>query len=412
MFFLIEDQDVINEITKKFGSPFYLFDKIAFVRNYKIFEGCMRHEYDKYNVSYSYKTNYTPYICKLVQEMGGYAEVVSDMEYYFAKKIGYKDNKIVYNGPFKGELGDSMLLNGGMLNIDNLEELRKIVTLAYKNQDKQLRIGIRVNINIGQSFVSRFGIDSEGEDLETAIQMVNEVDNLYIQGIHCHVGQSRTTQSWENRANKVLEIVDKYFNGELLKYIDLGSGMYGEMDKELSLQFGTDLPQYKDYAKAIGKIFREYYKDWDYEDKPILITEPGTTLTNHYIDFVATVISIKHIKGKVFVVLDCSKHNLGEISTLKQLPIKVIHNGKSTEILSDAKLVGYTCLEHDVMYKGFNGELAVGDYIVFGNIGGYSNVDKPPFILPNCSMISIEGERVEVIKRKETFDDILQTYVV
>ena len=34
-----------------------------------------------------YKTNYTPHLCKIVNE-GKYAEIASEMEYAAAKKIG------------------------------------------------------------------------------------------------------------------------------------------------------------------------------------------------------------------------------------------------------------------------------------------------------------------------------------
>lgn len=409
---MIDNKNLINRLTKEYGSPLYLFNKTEFVDNYKYFVDCMTKEYDKYQLSYSYKTNYTPYICKLVKDMGGYAEVVSDMEYYFAKKIGYEDNQIVYNGPYKGELSHKMLLNGGLLNVDNLNELDNIIVLANTNPNKTLKIGLRININIGQSFISRFGIDADSSDLQTAINKINEVNNLVIQGVHCHIGQSRTVASWKNRANRVIEIIDSYFKDIKLKYVDLGSGMFGVMDDFLGNQFSKDRPGYSDYAKAIGETFTEYYKDYSLEDKPMLLTEPGTTIVNHYIDFVGSVFAIKKIKGQDFVVLDSSKHNLGEICTLKTLPISAINNSENGKELNNANIVGYTCLEHDVMYKGFNGKLAVGDNIVFGNVGGYSNVDKPPFILPNCPMLAIEGDKVEVIKRKETYDDILSTYVL
>ena len=69
--------------------------------------------------------------------------------------------------------------------------------------------------------------------------------------------------------------------------------------------------------------------------------------------------------------------------------------------------MGYTCLEHDVVYRGFTGEVAVRDIIVFGNVGGYTLVSKPPFIRPQCQMVT---ERGTVIKRKETFEEVFQTY--
>ena len=64
------------------------------------------------------------------------------------------------------------------------------------------------------------------------------------------------------------------------------------------------------------------------------------------------------------------------------------------------------------MYRGLNGNIGVGDYVLFGNVGGYSNVDKPPFILPNCAMVSVKEGETRLIKRKETYEDILATYVI
>lgn len=407
---MISDKKKIDRAIKSYGSPLYVFNKQDFERNYTHFVSAMRTAYDKYELSYSYKTNYAPYVCKLVKSLGGYAEVVSDMEYYIAKKVGYDDSMIIYNGPIKGELGNKMLLNGGLLNVDNLDELSRIIELAKQNKEKSIKIGIRLNVNIGQSFVSRFGIDVSSEDIVKAIRMVDETDNLDIQGLHIHVGQSRTVEAWTNRIREALKIVESFFSNTKLKYIDLGSGMFGEMDEELAIQFGEDLPKYEDYANAIGKVMNEYYGNYPFDDKPILFTEPGTTIINHYIDFVASVSSIKHIKGKDFIVLDCSKHNLGEISYLKKLPINVLHNNEVQQEIHDGEFVGYTCLEHDKMYVGYNGTLGLGDYIVFGNVGGYSNVDKPPFILPNCAMISAKGDTLELIKNKESFDYILETY--
>ena len=39
--------------------------------------------------------------------------------------------------------------------------------------------------------------------------------------------------------------------------------------------------------------------------------------------------------------------------------------------------------------------VAVGDYVAFGNVGGYSIVDKPPFIQPNCQW-SLSGQKQNV----------------
>ena len=102
---------------------------------------------------------------------------------------------------------------------------------------------------------------------------------------------------------------------------------------------------------------------------------------------------------------------MGDICHLKNLPITVYHNDNEKKIIKDATFVGYTCLEHDHIYEGFSGELSVGDIIQFRNIGSYSNVFKPPFILPNCAMIELKVDgSTELLKRKESLDDIFQTY--
>lgn len=90
-------------------------------------------------------------------------------------------------------------------------------------------------------------------------------------------------------------------------------------------------------------------------------------------------------------------------------PMEVVHMGEGKEY-KGIDLVGFTCIEGDVLYKNYTGELAVGDAIVISNCGSYSLVMKPPFILPNFPVLDICGDEVEVVKRTETFDDIFHTF--
>ena len=85
------DIKVFQKIAEDYGTPVYVFDRKAFEENYRSFVGIFQKRYPNYRLSYSYKTNYVPYVCKCVKDMGGYAEVVSDMEYNLAKKLGYRE---------------------------------------------------------------------------------------------------------------------------------------------------------------------------------------------------------------------------------------------------------------------------------------------------------------------------------
>lgn len=82
---LLTDSE-LKDIVLRYGSPLYLFYENEFRANFAHLCEAFRAVYKNYIPAYSYKTNYTPYVCGIVKEMGGYAEVVSDMELYLAKK--------------------------------------------------------------------------------------------------------------------------------------------------------------------------------------------------------------------------------------------------------------------------------------------------------------------------------------
>ncbi len=400
----------LNNIMMNFQkTPYYQFDADAFVANYRELESAFRAIYPKYQIGYSFKTNYTPAVCELVKQLGAYAEVVSDMEYTLAKKIGYTDNKIIYNGPIKGECLAQCILNGGLLNVDNFAELDRVVDLAKIHPDKLLNIGLRVNFDIGNGLHSRFGIDTTNGDLERALAIVSEIPNLYVQGLHFHISRARGVDAWERRIRKILDISEKHFNNDL-KYIDIGSGMYGHLDAALQEQFGAT-PSYEDYAKAVATVMANHYSHLPDDEKPMLITEPGTTVVSKYFHLFSTIVDIKQIRDKEFALLDCSFHNVGEICGLKKIPLEIISCGsKKAAYHKNIDFVGYTCLEQDVIYHGYDGPLNIGDIVEFYNVGGYSIVEKPPFIHPDIPVYMTYKSDFKCIKREQTFEDIFAPF--
>lgn len=391
--------------SKELKTPYYMFYADEFIKNYKDLENSMKAIYENYQIAYSFKTNYTPAVCSLVKSLGGYAEVVSDMEYSLALKIGYAPQKIVYNGPGKGSMLEHCLLNGGLLNIDNFRELEQVCSIAENNPDKKLEIGIRVNFDIGNGLHSRFGLDSENGDFQNALSILDKIPNLQVRGLHFHISRARGLDSWKNRIIGMLKLVEKH-NLYNLQYIDLGSGMYGKLDPELQEQFG-DTPSFDDYANVVALEMQKFYSDK--LTKPMLITEPGTTIVSKYFHVFMKVLDIKEIRGKNFALLDGSFHNVGEICGLKKVPMKVI-NVNNDKNYQDVDFVGYTCLEQDVIYSGYNGNLGIGDIVEIYNVGGYSIVDKPPFIHPDIPIYMLLNDNVSCIKREQTLEDIFAPY--
>lgn len=70
-------------------------------------------------------------------------------------------------------------------------------------------------------------------------------------------------------------------------------------------------------------------------------------------------------------------------------------------------------MENDCLYNEYKGKLSADDYVVFDNVGAYTIVLKPPFILPSPAIIAYDQKSgvVEVIKRRENFSDIFSNFI-
>lgn len=399
---MVINSTVIEGLRKEYGEAFYLLDSDQFRTNFLELKEAFSSIYPKFNIAYSYKTNYTPKFCKIVNELGGYAEVVSEMEMELALRCGVEHSRIIWNGPIKDkERMSEFLLAGGTVNIDSVSEAEYIKELAGTT-DKVLSVGIRCNYDVADGVVSRFGFDVDGEDFKKVLKIVTTTPNLHFINFQCHFAK-RQIEYWPARAKGMVELLDRV--GVVPERVDIGGGLFGKMADSLKAQFTSEIPGYKEYAEAAATVFTDYFKGKD--NAPELIIEPGSAVVGDCMKFVGTVKTIKNVRGKYFASVLGSQKNIS--MTGLNPPMEVVHMSDG-EMYENLDMVGFTCIEGDVLYKNYTGKLAVGDAIVISNCGSYSLVMKPPFILPNFPVLDICGNEVEVIKRAETFDDIFHTF--
>lgn len=409
---------LLSQISEAHGQAFYLLDAERFESNFRELTTAFQAYYPNTTIAYSYKTNYIPRFCQLVDKLGGFAEVVSNMEVEVAERAGIASNKVYFNGPFKElEHIGRVLTNGGVVNADSLDELKLILQVARENLDKTLRIGLRLNFDVDDGVLSRFGFDVGGAAFRTAREWIASMPNLRLIGLHCHFA-TRTLACWANRTRGMIEIIDRYMEdaADPLEFVSLGGGLYGQMPDDLKAQFPVPIPDFSDYAAVAAKPFAEFFaKRRGSTNLPMLIVEPGTALVADAMKFVARVASVKDVRGKVIATLAGSIYNINPTTNRKNMPIEVFADPASTEprtALTAVDFGGYTCIESDYLYRGYTGEIAPGDFVVFDAVGSYSVVMKPPFILPNVAIIEHDPivDEIRVIKRRETFDDLFGTY--
>ncbi len=400
-------KDILDDISGKYGNSFYILDSDVFESNYKALTNAFAKYYPNFNIAYSYKTNYVPKLVKIVDRLGGFAEVVSDMEMRIALASGVSYEHIIWNGPVKDkEILKTFLLNGGTVNADSVSEFEFIKDTAANNRQKIFNIGIRCNYDVGDGVLSRFGVDTKSEDFDYILSEIKKSENINLVGLQAHFAK-RSPKFWERRTEGMLEaysyVTEKY--GLKPSRIDIGGGIYGDMPEELRVQLNVDKTCFDDYAKASSKLVAEYFKDKD--DAPMLLVEPGTAIAANSMRYVCRIETVKNVRGKTIATANGSQKNIS-LSGLNP-PMTVVSNGEGKQY-EEVDIAGYTCIESDYLYKGYTGTLGIGDYLVFANCGSYSLVMKPPFIFTNVPVLDISENEIKVIKRAERFEDLFVTY--
>lgn len=404
--------ELINNLGKDLGNSFYIFSKTIFLNNLLQFRTAFNQYYPNTELSYSFKTNYLPAACKITKEEGLLAEVVSELEYNLALKLGFDGSQIIFNGPLKEE---KELINafkqGSLIHFDSYSEIIILKKFLSTNPNVKVKCALRCNFDIGEEKRSRFGFDVESGEVEKVYKELFMIRGCLPIGIHCHFSTNhRSLTSYKLRTHKIIELSKKIFKEHTLEYIDVGGGFFGDMEKNIKNIFSFHVPTISEYGKEIGEIMKKEFPNEDIK----LILEPGVSVIANTMCFICQVSSIKSINKKPIVTLSGGLHNIRPTGSNSNIPFIVIGKEKNNT-LENALIGGYTCMETDIINESFNGNLEIGDFLLFDNMGAYNIVFKPPFIKESPPIIMISEKTgkttIEQVRKRESLDDIFSTYV-
>ena len=404
--------ETLAKLAQEHGDSFYLVSVDRFRTNLRELVSVFRTFYPRTSIGYSYKTNYTPLLCKVAHAEGCYAEVVSKLEYDLALRVGVPANRVIFNGPLKTAREiEEALLTGAVVNVDAASEVDAVEAVCRGRPDALLRVGIRCHFPLEAGHESRFGISTEGGELRAVLARLRALPNCAIQGIHCHFSEQRGLEAFRRRAQRMVELALEHFPDRPPASLDIGGGFFGRMPEVMRAQFGIEVPSYADYARAVAPAFAAAFPG---DDAPELILEPGAGVVADAVEFVAQVASLKRLGERRMAVTTGSIQNIRATPSRVQPPMRVVRDESrpgAPALEGPIDVTGYTCMEIDVLYRAYPGELRVGDFVVFGNVGAYTSVFKPPFIRPAPAMLAYSGEGAfTVARRRESIDDLLVTY--
>lgn len=365
------------------STPAFILNEMEVVKNINGFKSALNTRFPKNIVGYSVKTNSLPYVLRIARNHGCYAEVVSYHEYRLALTMGFSPERIIYNGPLKSkETFLEAIEKGAVVNIENW---REICWLKDLPQEKKYSVGIRINVNISAVSPedetcpdddSRFGFSYESGELEEAIDMINQMGNVRLAGIHSHrEPKTRSVRFYSRVIEYVQDIILKF--GLQLNYWDLGGGFFGMMPGK---------PSYQEYVEAFHNILSSKLR------KLCFIVEPGNAIVASGFDYVMEVIDVKEHDDKIYVCTDGTRNDVDPFFHKSDYFKDIIYKNLQRNIADKTQIVsGLSCLEYDRLFQLPVGSkrLEPGDRIIFHRVGAYTMTLSPLFIhyFPNVYLM-------------------------
>jgi len=378
----------LSALAARHGASFYLADVDRFEDNYRRFLRAFRAIYPKTSVGYSYKTNYLPAFIRRADALGAYSEVVSPFEYDYARQLGIPGERILFNGPVKrtDELAHA-LASGTVVNADSVSEVGDLIRVAER-LGGLFPVGVRCYLS-DHAPGSRFGIDLATAEGKKAIAALDGAADLRLAGLHCHQSGDRSAERYRQRTRAMIHLHATALAERPLDFIDIGGGFGGNVSPALAEQLASPPATFDDYAEAVAGEMHDAYG----HDGPRLILEPGMALLADTMTFVTRVEATKPHRG--LAVVDGSVFNAQPLWNI----LRGSHNPPITVVPAEHRappsagpwdVVGHSCVEVDVLHRGHDGPLAIGDYVVVENVGAYTTVLNAPFIRGTPPIIEMD----------------------
>jgi diaminopimelate decarboxylase len=419
---LYAGQDVIA-LADRHGTPLHLLDVARLDANLAAFLAPPESGRPGVEVYYSFKTQPLPWIIKRLVSRGAGAEVISEYELRLARHLGIAADKIIYNGPGKSDASIRMSIEAGilLLNLNHLEEVDRVAAIA-RSLGRRVRVGVRVTTSSGWS--SQFGCSVASGEAMAAFERALAAPELDVIGLHSHRG--RHIHHAAELAGFVREVLA--FAAELRgrlhfepKILDVGGSLgiptvRGLTPVDLRLVETLHTPvapadpktslSATDYVRQLTAMVHAHYQAQG-ATVPRLAIEPGRALTGNTQALIARVITTRTSPdGLAYAVLDAGVNIAGILRSQLSQIYRVTEYGSTRDTLY--RLVGPICQPGDVIYPCVRlPRLSPGDVLMIMDSGAYFEPDSTSFSFQRPGTVAIEGEQVRVVRRAETFEDMI-----
>jgi len=396
-----EEVDVLR-IAQEMGTPCYVYSRATLERHWRAFDSMFAG--NDHLVCYAVKANSSLAVLNVLAQLGSGFDIVSGGELERVVAAGGDASKVVFSGVGKNvqEIRRAMELGIRCFNVESMSELDRLNDVASE-LGRRAPVSIRVNPDVDAKthpYIStglkenKFGIDIR--DAEAAYVYADELLNLEVVGVDCHIGsQLCDVAPFVDALDRVLELVDKLTaDGVKIRHVDIGGGLGVTYQDE-------NPPEPADYARAI----LERFGNRDLE----IIMEPGRAIAANAGILLTKVEYIKPGQDKNFVIVDAAMNDLVRPALYGAwqniIPVVPRENNENTTRVYD--VVGPVCETGDFLGKDRELTVEQGDILAVCSAGAYGfSMSSNYNSRPRAAEVMVDGSHYHVIRERERLSDL------
>ena len=395
----------LEQAAAEHGTPLYLYSRAALEAAYGAYAQAFASV--PHRICYAVKANGNGALLRLFAGLGAGADIVSGGELLAARRAGFAPERIVFAGVGKSEAEIALGLEHGIgeWNAESEDEIGRIAAAAAA-RGTLARVSLRVNPDIdarSHPYIStglreaKFGVDIK--DAALILRRARGLAGVEVVGVQCHIGSQITDIEPITAAARALAELSRELlaEGFALRTIDVGGGLGVSYD-------GSGAPDPGRLAAAVLPALAGL--------PLLLLLEPGRSLVAAAGALLTRVLYVKQGHGKRFVVVDAGMNDLLRPALYEAFHrIEPVHSRGGA--LERVDVVGPVCESSDFLARGRGLELPKpGDLLLVRDAGAYGFAMASNYNMrPRAAEVMVENGKTRLIRRRETFDDLVRTEV-
>jgi diaminopimelate decarboxylase len=393
----------LQEIAREAGTPGYAYNAASIRRRFGELTSALSSL--PHRIDYAVKANSCRGVLEVLQPLGAGCDIVSVGELRRALAAGFSPDRIVFSGVGKrpDELAAAIQSRIGQINLESIEELEVIASIAARVGGAPARVGIRVNPDVTVEThpytrtamaAAKFGIPAD-QVVEVA-RRIGSHRQLVLVGLAMHVGsQVLEPGPFVQGARRLAELYGTLRGQgiESIDSVDLGGGLGIRYNAETPLAPERLVDAIRPVVAPLGITIR---------------IEPGRFLVGSAGVLLATVLYRKHAGGTDFVVVDTGMNDLERPSRYQaHHEIVTVVDRSRKERLVD--IVGPICESGDFLALGrMLPAVEPGDVLAILGAGAYGFVMSSNYNdRPRPPEIMVDGSAWRVVRPRESLDELV-----